>query len=166
MMESQTIINKNCHEAASRYLLHKDRTVYDMISYLISKGFSKEEIDKEVEYLKELHYLDDERYCENYIQYSMRKGRGPVRIRLELKKKGIGEDLIQNTLRLHFNSQTEKEAAFNEAKKMLGQISGFEYFNGEEKKIDEKNLARIGRRLASLGYHAEIIYNVLEKLSR
>ncbi|MGI6746952.1 MAG: regulatory protein RecX [Anaerovoracaceae bacterium] len=165
-MKSHTINSKDCHETALRYLCHRDRTAYEMISHLISKGFSQDVIDEEVEYLKELCYIDDERYCEDYIQYAMRKGRGPVRIRLELKKKGVGEDLIQHTLETHFNSQTEKEAAFNEVKKLLKQSFGLECFKDEMEIIDERTLARIGRRLASLGYHGDVIYNILEKLRR
>lgn len=165
-MKAQSITKKKCHETALNYLEHRDRSAYEVVSYLISKGFLQDEIDEELEYLKDLNYVDNMRYCEDYFQYAMRKGRGPVRIRLELKEKGIEEDLIQHTLEVYFDNETEKKAALNEAVKLLERTNVSDCGAGEEKIIDEKTLAKIGRRLASLGYHGDVIYDIIGQMRK
>ncbi|MDD4121785.1 MAG: regulatory protein RecX [Eubacteriales bacterium] len=159
-------IKKECREAALRYLEHRERSAYEITSHLTSKGFSKQEIDEELMYLKELHYVDDERYCESHIRYAMRKGRGALRIRYELKEKGVDEALIQQTLRQYFNRQTEKEIALAEATKILERNFGVSAEFENEILIDEKIIAKIGRRLASLGYESNVIYDIIGQLRR
>ena len=157
---------KDCRETALSFLEHRERSAGEVASHLIDKGFSREVIDKELEYLKGLHYVDDERYCEDYFRYAMRKGRGPVRIRLELREKGIDEALIQRTLEEYFNCRTEKEAALAEAKKLLERSCGSRSGPGFGENLDEKTMAKIGRRLASMGYHADVIYDVIGQLMK
>ena len=166
MMKAQTITKKECHEIALGYLANRDRSDYEVVSYLISKGFLQDEVDEELEYLKELNYVDNVRYCEDYFKYAMKKGRGPVRIRLELKEKGIEEDLIQLTLERYFDNETEKKAALSEANKLLERGIVSNCGSGEEKIIDEKTLAKIGRRLTSLGYHGDVVYYIIGQLRK
>ncbi len=162
---------KDCHDTALNYLAHRERSAFEMKSHLCSRGFQEEEIDKELQYLKELHYVDDERYCEEYLRYSMQKGRGPVRLQFELKKKGIAAELIQRYMEDHFDMQKEKEAALNEAKKLICKRSEFGQDSDEEEAeernfSDEKTIAKIGRKLASLGYHSEVIYDVIGQIRK
>ncbi len=147
---------KDCHDTALSHLEHRERSSFEVRSHLKSKGFQEEEIEEELENLKELHYIDDARYCESFVRYGMEKGRGPTRLQFELKDKGIDGDLIRQTIEDHFDRKSEKEAAMKAAKKIL--IG--------EMKPDEKVLAKIGRRLASLGYHTDIIYDILGQLRK
>lgn len=149
---------KDCRDTALSYLEHRERSACEVKSHLISKGFQEEEIEKELQYLTELRYVDDARYCSDYIRYSAGKGRGPVRIQLELKEKGINTALIQEALEESFDSRTEKEAAMKEAKKLLNQCSG--------KRPDEKTISRLCRRLSSRGYHTEVIYDIIGQLRK
>lgn len=150
---------KDCHDAALRYLEHRERSSYEIKTHLISKGYSEEETDAELQELEALHYIDDQRYCENYLRYGTGKGRGPVRIRHELLEKGIDSVLIQESLESHFDRSTEKASAIAEAKKVLRS-------SGTQQTPDEKSLAKIGRKLASLGYHTDVIYEVIGQLRR
>ncbi|MEL7655487.1 MAG: regulatory protein RecX [Bacillota bacterium] len=147
---------KDCHDTALSYLEHRERSAYEVMSHLKSKGFQDQEIEDELQSLKELHYVDDERYCEAYIRYGKGKGRGPVRLQFELKEKGIDSGLIQNSLEESFDRSSEKEAALKEASKLLGY----------QTEPDEKTIAKIGRKLASLGYHTEIIYDVIGQIRK
>lgn len=166
---------KDCHDTALSYLEHRERSANEVKSHLKSKGFQDKEIEEELQSLNELHYVDDERYCEDYIRYGKGKGRGPVRLQLELKEKGIDSELIQNTLEDNFNRLTEKEAAHKEAEKMLGSsgkrigewdIESHHEFEEARVEVNEKMVAKIGRRLASLGYHTEIIYEVMGQVRK
>ncbi len=147
---------KDCHDTALSHLEHREQSSFEVRSHLKSKGFQEEEIEEELENLKELHYIDDARYCESFVRYGMEKGRGPTRLQFELKDKGIDGDLIRQTIEDNFDRKSEKEAAMKAAKKIL--IG--------EMKPDEKVLAKIGRRLASLGYHTDIIYDILGQLRK
>jgi regulatory protein len=150
---------KDCRETALNYLEHRERSSCEVRLHLLSKGFQEEEIEEELQSLKELRYIDDARYCSDYIRYGAGKGRGPVRLQAELAEKGVEAGLIQEALTERFDRQTEKEAAMKEAVKLL---AGRE----PDGRPDEKILAKIGRRLNSLGYHADVIYDVIRKLKK
>ncbi|HVI39479.1 MAG TPA: regulatory protein RecX [Anaerovoracaceae bacterium] len=147
---------KDCHDTALSYLEHRERSACEVKSHLISKGFQEEEIEAELQYLEELHFVDDIRYCSDYIRYGVGKGRGPVRLQTELKEKGIDAALIQEALEESFDRQTEKEAAMKEARKILSQGAD----------MSEKTMAKIGRKLVSLGYHSEIIYDIIGQVRK
>ncbi len=147
-------MQKDCHTTALSYLEHRDRSVQEVRLHLSSKGFDREEIEEEIKTLQDLHYVDDERYCDHYIEYALRKGRGPVRILYELKEKGIPSELIQKVLDTYFDKEMEREAAMREAQKLL------------KPDLDEKLIAKIGRKLAAQGYHTDIIYDVIGRLRR
>jgi SOS response regulatory protein OraA/RecX len=147
---------KDCHDTALSYLEHREHSACEVMTHLISKGFQEGEIKEELQYLEELHYVDDVRYCSDYIRYGIGKGRGPVRLQLELKEKGIDTALIQNALEESFSHQTEKDAAMKEAQKLLKQSGS----------LDEKTAAKIGRKLASLGYHTGVIYDIIGQLRK
>jgi regulatory protein len=149
-------MDKDCRETALRFLEHREKSTFEVRSHLIIKGFLEEEIEKELQFLTELRYLDDERYCSDYVRYGISKGRGPVRLQHELSEKGIDSALIRDALEVTFDRNTEREAAMQEARKLLKQVS----------EMDEKNLAKVGRKLHSLGYHSDVIYDLLGKLRK
>ena len=176
-------MTQDCRTTALRYLEIKERSAIEVKSHLIAKGFSEEEIETEMNFLEELKYLDDERFCSNYIQYGLSKGRGPVRLQQELSEKGIDSSMIRESLEEIFDRRAERETALKEAKKQLRQkqsmfveFPGSSSGNGDIDSIeedeaaaegpDEKTLARIGRKLNSLGYHSDIIYDVLRTLRK
>lgn len=152
---------KDCHDTALSYLEHRERSASEVKAHLSAKGFGGDEIEEELGHLKELRYVDDARYCGDYIRYGAGKGRGPVRLQMELAEKGIDAGLIREALEESFDRQVENGAAMKEAKKLLRQ--------GDEEKgdcPDEKTLAKIGRKLNSLGYHSDVIYDIIRKLRR
>jgi len=154
---------RDCHDTALYFLEHRERSAYEVKSHLISKGFQEEEIDEELNALKELHFVDDGRYCSDYIRYGMSKGRGPVRLQMELKEKGIDAAQIQDAIVESFTRRTERDAAMKEARKLLDRGVRQEE---EQAGPDEKTMAKIGRKLASLGYHTDIIYDIIGQIRK
>jgi len=161
---------KDCRETALRFLEHRARTAYEVKAHLLSKGFSGEETAETLRYLEELGYLDDAGYCREYIRYGMRKGRGPLRLQSELAEKGIDAALVRSLLEGDFDRQAEKEAAMRVVTKALKSDGGVAYEGEPDSEKaggpDEKTVARIGRKLASLGYHTEVIYEIIERLRK
>lgn len=187
-------VNRSCRDTALQFLSRRERSVQETRNHLIERGFDREEIEEELSALKEFRYLDDDRYAESYIRYAKNKGRGPSRIALELKEKGLDSGLTRELLKEHFDRDEEKEAAMREAMKLLrtklkyGEPLGASFTSAEtehedegsegfgypidEKDTDssnvpdEKMIAKIGRRLASLGYRTDVIYDVLGRIRK
>jgi regulatory protein len=148
---------KDCRDTALSFLEHRERSAFEVKAHLVAKGFEEDEIEEELHHLKELRYVDDARYCSDYIRYGAGKGRGPVRLQHELSEKGIDAELIREALDESFDRQTENDAALKEANKLLKEQDG---------RPDEKTLAKIGRKLNSLGYHSDVIYNIIRKVGK
>ncbi|HZK02680.1 MAG TPA: regulatory protein RecX [Anaerovoracaceae bacterium] len=152
---------------ALKYLSYRDRTAHEIRKYLSSKNVSKSDIADCLDYLAECGLIDDESYCGRYIIYSMEKGRGPLRIRKELREKGISPETIDIYIEEHFAEGGELKAAWDYTNRLLD--SGFENRSGghnNNNTLTDKEIARLGRRLAGRGYSGGVIYEVLGKLRR
>ena len=109
----------------------------------------------------------------------MGKGRGPLRLERELSEKGISAEIVKSCLDAHFGDGGESRAAMIHVEKLLKQQGHLQsVFNDEEEHeletepregeahplLDEKELAKIGRRLAYQGYHSHVIYGIIDRL--
>ncbi|MBK5263024.1 MAG: RecX family transcriptional regulator [Peptostreptococcaceae bacterium] len=146
---------KDIKNMALKYLAYRDHTVNEMSKHLKEKEFEQSEIDKAISDLLELKYLDDYNYCRKYMPYSAGKGKGKEKIKLELLQKGVEKQIIEEAM-------TDEEAEGE-----ILSISEFEraLFQGEKalcnQEITEKTLAKVGRRLSTLGYSTDIVYKVM-----
>ena len=87
----------SARKKAMDLLLRMDRTERNLREKLREKEFSEEEIEDAVSYVKGFHYLDDERYVENYIRFhENEKSRG--RLRIDLLRRGADPELIDRFL--------------------------------------------------------------------
>ena len=107
--------------------------------------------------LLDCNYIHDRSYAEKYFRYAGRKGRSIYRMKQELLQKGIAVADMEEALHRWEEEegsliQRDIREARREALKITGGMAA-----------DEKTTARIGRRLGSLGYSAELIYRVLEE---
>lgn len=148
-------MKKTIEDTAFSYLTNRDRSTEEMKKHLKEKEFTQEEIEAVIIYLTELNYLDDVRYCENYIRYAASKGKASLRIKMELAQKGIKGEIVKIALEENLDKREELGNAMVEAEKILRNAQG---------QLDDKLKGKIARRLASLGYRGEIIYSVLSKL--
>ena len=74
--------------SALTYLSYGMRTEWQVRRHLSEKGYS-EEAEESIRYLSELGYLDDLKYALLYLEYAVGKRHGMLRIRTELKRRGI-----------------------------------------------------------------------------
>ncbi len=129
----------------------------DLQKRLRAKGYDAEETAETIDRLQELGYLDDEAYAKSFASDAARKGKGRLRIARELAQKGADAATAKAAIEAAAEEEdqlSERERAMEAARKIL---------RGQEKP-DEKTLARIGRRLSSLGYEPSVIWDVLGKL--
>ena len=99
--------------------------------------------------------MDDSDYCLRYFDYAFAKGRGILRIKRELEEKGVDSQTIQIALEDYEPEESEFDRAAEQAEKIV-----------QGKEIDDRLLAKIGRRLGSMGYASHVIYQVIGKYMR
>jgi len=89
---------------AMNLLARREHTRVELCTKLAAREYSPEEIEATVTALVAEGLLSDERFAEAFVAAKMRLGQGPVRIRMELKKRGVDTEIIQ----LHLdNSEIE-----------------------------------------------------------
>jgi len=74
-----------------------DRTEQQLREKLKSSHYPEEVIEEAIEYVKSFHYLDDERYAENFTRYK-KENMSRQQIKQKLMLKGVSKDIIQNAI--------------------------------------------------------------------
>jgi regulatory protein len=88
-----------CIDAAFNMLSRRDYAVKEMAGKLKDKKYSGKEIAEVIDRLKELNYLNDEKFALNKARSRAEFSRwGQKRIEMELKTKGVAEDLIRKAI--------------------------------------------------------------------
>lgn len=131
------------------------RSEFQIISKLKEKNYTKENIDPTISHLKEIGLINDQKFAENFVNYSLRKRWGLKKIIRELEIRKVSKadysDLI-NTL----DDKTEFiESAMNLGAKKLRMIAG---------KPVQKQKEALMRHLITKGYDYDIIKEVTRKL--
>jgi regulatory protein len=103
--------------------------------------------------LKEYGYLNDAAFAETYARLRQENEKlGERRVRQSLQQKGVSTDLIDSTLDARYG-QTNEEALARE--------------HLERKRIrkpeNEKETARVMRRLVTAGFSTGVIYKILRQ---
>ena len=89
---------KKAKNIAFRLLKYRDRSEKEIVNRLKKKKVSREVIEKVIAELKSLSLLDDRKFAKSWIQERIRKGYGLLKIKVELKEKGIDQDLLKDLL--------------------------------------------------------------------
>ncbi|MGC2404330.1 MAG: regulatory protein RecX [Acidobacteriaceae bacterium] len=105
-----------------------------------------------VDRLKEQHYLDDPAFASTYTRLRQEnQGFGKRRVQQELARKGVHRELVATTLESAYAEVSEEELVRRYlARKRM------------EKPADEKQTARLVRRLVSAGFSIATILKVLK----
>ena len=153
-------------EAALSKLNYRMRSKAELKKALADLDYDTEEIAETIEELESFGYVDDRRFSEEFIRSSARKNWSSSRIIRALREKGISKDMAEEALENHLNGEEsgtdsgsfDRERAFSTGSKMADEqlIKG--------KKIDDKFLSKVGRRLMSLGYGSGVCYYVIGRL--
>ncbi len=107
-------------QAAHNYASYKPRTRFQVIKKLKEKGFSDKEIAPAMKFLREFDLLDDEKYAKNFISdFLARKPAGKARVRIELLKRGVGKDIIENALTEYFPDEYAYDMALAAIEKKM-----------------------------------------------
>lgn len=148
------------HEALARleaYCAYQDRCTDEILKKTSLWGMSIDEGQELLNELIEKGFVDDARFVDSFVSGKFRyKKWGRIKIRYELKKKRIPENLIKKSI-----SEINPDLYYSNLKKL-----------GERKWVDTKGKdlwdkkAKVMRFLASKGYESDLINDVLQEISQ
>lgn len=139
--------------AAVSYLSLKLRTVFEVSQKLAEIGFDEEIIDKVIQDLVQIEYLDDGKYTEKFISEKTRlKPMSAKMLAMELKFRGIPQDIIVNALE-NFDIDDEN-TAYGLLKKKYSYCHQF----------DEKTIQKMRSFLINRGFSFEQTSKAITRL--
>jgi regulatory protein len=118
---------------------------------LLARGHPDAQVESLLDDLCDRALLSDERMAEIYVNERVRKGFGPVRIRQELRQRGLDDDLIEPHLDRSTEDWLDRMAAAHDKK------------FGPGRAVDAKERARRARFLAYRGFSADLIAAFLHR---
>ena len=157
-------IDAKAYEVAIRKLAMQDRTSLEIEKSLKDKGYDKETMDDVIIYLKENGYINHNNYGKRFIRYGLSKKWGPFRIEYKLKEKGLSQDEIDIAHEEYEDEENiQLENCYLENAREIAIKIINEQIVDDEYKIPDKVIAKLGRKLSSLGYDSEMIYKVINE---
>lgn len=82
-----------CKERALRIIGARPMSEKELHDRLVEKGESPENAEETVEWMKDLHYLDDEQYAGMIVRHYAARGYGAQKIKNELYRRGVPKQL-------------------------------------------------------------------------
>lgn len=155
--QSEPLDEAALHEYAVKSLGRRMRSVSELRRLMQAKVEREEsgtaKIDRVIARLKEYGYLDDTAFAENYTQLRQQNEKfGQRRVRQELGRKGIAQQTISDTIEQKYAEVSEEALARQHL---------------ERKRIrkpeNEKETARVMRRLVTAGFSTGVIYKILRQ---
>ena len=139
------------HEIAVRYLTRREYGIEELRQRLLQRGSDQAIAEKVVSDLADENLVSDQRFTEMYIRTRMRRLFGPLKIRGELRSRGISDFLIAQEL--SFEQETWFENASQWAEKRC---------RGE---LDYAGRVKIYRALMNRGFSHEQANVALDSLN-
>ena len=140
---------------AFRYLKIRERSVFEMREKLALKKIDQAVIDQVVQYLLEKKFLDDVSFARNWIRYRQARPFGPQRIRLELKQKGLDEEIIIREMQAAFEQHDQWEEVLEMARRRAVRYQMDEPLKRKKKVFDF---------LARRGFSLEMIKKAIKNI--
>jgi len=148
-------MSSRCRAAALRFLKIHPRSIDELRQKLAGKGFEPQEIDEAVEYLKSIDLLNDRTFTDSWIAYRLARPFGFKRIIIELKHKGIADDIIARAVTKAKGEYTEESIVLDLALRRAQILS----------RIDpQKRRKRVGDYLLRRGFSMDVVMKALKKI--
>ena len=113
----------------------------------------KSDQKKVIKRLKELKYINDKEFANDYIQTRLLVNpKGPYLLKLELKLKGVDKQIVNNAIqKANIDEMKVALDVLERKKKSIKRVEG------------DKQKEKIMRTLSSRGFTLKTIYKILEK---
>jgi regulatory protein len=139
------------HEIAVRYLTRREYGIEELRQKLLQRGSDQAIAEKVVSDLADENLVSDQRFTEMYVRTRMRRLFGPLKIRGELRSRGISDFLIAQEL--SFEQETWFENASQWAEKRC------------RSELDYAGRVKIYRALMNRGFSHEQANVALDSLN-
>jgi len=146
------------YERALGFLEKRGRTEWEVRDKLARAGFSEEAAAAALSRLRDAGFVNDEDYAALYMEALAGKGRGRLRIAAEMRRKGLPEALIRNTLEDGNPAEAERARAAEAARRAWAEVPDI-----ADKR---KAAAKVNRKLVSLGFPYDVIADVMSEMAR
>ena len=148
---------KKAKAHALQYLSYRDRSKWELSQYLGKKEHPLPVIQKTLDYLTELNYVDDQRFALQWGQYKINKNKiGKNRLYMELLGKGVKKETIEGILNTLYEKNPEMELAVQCARKKWITLKSFE---------EKKKKRLLVQYLQRKGFSSNIIYQSVKILA-
>lgn len=139
---------------ALRFLGYRQRSKKEIVDRLAKEGFDDDIIETCLDYLKEYKLVDDLEFAQSFVEDKINfNNHGPSRIRYDLYRKGIGDEIIDQVLVEDEESQYRR--ALDLGKKRIRSYRNDDR-NGQYRKL--------GGYLQRRGFSYGVVRKVLEEL--
>ncbi len=136
------------YEAAVRLLAVREHSRKELVRKL-ARRHDSEAVAQALDRLADEGLLSDARFAEEYVRSRMEKGFGPLRIRAELRERGVDEPLIEAVL----------EPSGAHWRQRLVELARRKF--GDQPPADRRDLGRRARFLAGRGFPDHLIRELL-----
>ena len=134
------------------YINRRRYTKRELYERLVKKEYDPDTVNSVLDYLEELEYIDDKDYARRYISDAVNlKKHGIIRIRRDLKMKGISQDIVDKV----FSDLdiTERDSILQLLEKRA--------YNADM--TDEKAVSKIVGFLVRRGFSYTDVYDVIRE---
>jgi regulatory protein len=128
---------KRAKDKAMRLLAVRSRTKKEIIARLRKSKFSQRSIEFVIEELERLQLLNDAEFAQLYVRSRM--AARPVAanmLRLELKRKGVNEESVENSILEAFKDSSEEKVALLIAQKIKKQLKQADDVKKKKRVVD------------------------------
>lgn len=135
-----------------KFRLRSERELYQRLK---KKKFDPETINKAILFLKEKGFINDDYFAEAWVESRIKKPLGLVRLRQELRLKGIDKEIIDRQIGQIKKDYSEQDIVAKIAAERFNKLKGI-----DPQKAKRRLYAYLVRRGFSLG----IVMDVLNQL--
>ncbi|WP_446899071.1 recombination regulator RecX [Clostridium sp. LBM24168] len=144
-----------CKNQALRIIERNYRTEKQVCDKLVKKDYDVDTIKRTLKFLRKYKFIDDYKFAKMYIDQKIERF-GKNKIKYDLIKKGIGENIIEEELKTIDKSQYEKDAFELALKKyniMVKEHTDMSYI-----------YRKLGNYMINNGYDMQLTKNILGKV--
>ncbi len=140
----------DARDAAIRLLARREHSTDELRRKLKRRGYGAQTIDEVVTTLRSSESVSDARFAESFARVRSERGQGPLRIRAELRERGVTDVLVDEVLTTTSEYWLSAGATEPSCKRF-----------GEAPPATRDEWNRQARFLAQRGFPADLIYRAL-----
>ena len=153
----EVLLPKRATKRAMNLLQKRDYTEKQLREKIAEGLYSEEAINSAIEYVKSYHYLDDDRYARDYINYHL-STRSRNRIVQDLMNKGINKEMIQGIFD-EMIGDPDNGDIYDIEREQIEKLLEKKHYNSE---MDYKEKQKIMAFLLRKGYVIESVKSAME----